>query len=209
MKLISVFLFIVLLAGCGKAPKMKDYSGLQPKSSKSAESLMNKSQEEILRLKYNNKIQLNCVLRVSDGGKINFSDDPTDTLIWDIPDELTKLRIMNFHLGKDPFVIVVRMAAPMKIMDQLSFTALDQREYFMEHSPVLKINYRRAPKSILTNGSVHDKETFSVVNLYENVETRLENRITETDDKLVSEDLRCTLKTRINLAYKDQWKLVK
>ena len=208
MKLISVVFMAILLSGCGKAPEMKDYS--KPKFSKSGESLLNKSDDEILRLKYKNQVQLNCVLRVSEGEKIIFSDDPADTLSWDLPDQLSKMRIMHFLLGKDPYIVVVKIAEPMKIIEQLSFTTLDKREYFMEHSPVLKIHYRRAPKSILTNGSVHEDETFKEETLFENIETRLENRVTEADDeKLISEDLRCTLKTKVNPAYKDQWQIVK
>lgn len=199
MNLISVFLFLGLMFGCGKAPEMQDYQ--QPKSSKSAGSLLNKTPSEITTLKYNHQIFLNCVLRVSDDEEIHLMADPADT---------SMLRIMNYQLGKEPYVVVVKIAEPMEIMDRISFTTLDKREYFMEHSPVLKILYRRAPKSILTNGSVHDEDTFFPVTLFENVEVLLENRTTEVDDgKLVSEELRCTLKTTILPAYKDQWQIVK
>lgn len=206
MKFLSILMLLVLMS-CGKAPEMKTP---EPRTRKNFETLSGKEQKEILSLKYNNNIQLQCTLRVSDGTKINFSEDPVDTLAWDMPGESSLLKIMHFQLGPDPYVIVVKITEPLKILDHLTYSSPDGREYFMEHTPMLKIQYRRGPKSILTNGSVHEREAFTPVSLFENVEARLEHRSTEADDeKLVTEDFRCTLATTISSPYLSQWKIIK
>lgn len=206
MKLLGILMLMILMS-CGKAPEMKMP---EAREKKVFETLTNKNPDEVLSLKYNNKIQLNCTLRVSEGNKINFNADPADTLSWDMPGNTSVLKILRFHLGTDPYVIVLRIAEPLKIVDQLSYTSPDLREYYMEHTPTLKIQYRRGPTSILTSGSVHQKEAFKEVSLYENIEERLEQRLSKTDDEiLMAEDFRCTLATRINSPYLHQWKIVK
>jgi hypothetical protein len=80
----------------------------------------------------------------------------------------------------------------------------------MEHTPVLKILYRKASKDILSDGSVHDLTTYQKATLYENVETRLFEITSERDDgSLVTEDLNCMLQTKTKPEYDFQWKVVK
>lgn len=206
MKLFSTFALLILMS-CGKAPEMKMP---EAREKKVFETLTNKDSNEVLALKYNNKIQLNCTLRVSEGNKINFNANPADTLSWDMPGDMSVMKILRFNLGTEPHVVVVRIAEPLKIADQLSYTSPDLREYYMEHTPTLKISYRRGPTSILTSGSVHQSEAFKEIALYENVEARLEQRLSKTeDDILMAEDFRCTLATKINTPYLHQWKIVK
>lgn len=206
MKLFCTLLLLMLMS-CGKAPEMKMP---EPREKKLFETLSQKEPEDVLSLKYNNKVQLNCSVRVSEGNKINFSDDPADTLSWDMPGDKSVMKILRFYLGTEPFVIVLKIAEPLKILEHLSYTSPDLREYFMEHTPTVKIQYRRGPTSILTSGSVHQREAFKEVSLYENIETRLEQRQSKTDDDiLMAEDFRCMLTTEINKPYQHQWKIVK
>ncbi|MFP5387385.1 MAG: hypothetical protein ACLGHN_15010 [Bacteriovoracia bacterium] len=201
---ISLLLLIACFVGsCGKAPSMKPYQ------SSSAYPLTGKSNQEIFKLKYDNRLYLNCRIRVSNGQKVRITNGFADEFTWNILGELSLLRVLNY-LMDDEMVIVVRMAEIIKVEDQLSHRGEDGREYYMEHSPVLKILYRRASKNILSNGSVHDLTTYQEATLYENVETRLFEMTTEKEDgSLVTEDLNCMLKTKANPEYGFQWKVVK
>lgn len=80
----------------------------------------------------------------------------------------------------------------------------------MQHTPVMGIRFRRASKTILTNGSVHQRDSYEEHVLYENIPSRLYTMTTiDRDDEPVTEDVRCTLMTKINPAYTDQWVRVK
>ena len=194
--MIKIFILVLvahLISACGKAPSMDAYT------QKSVHNLIGKSKEEVLSLKYNNRIFLNCKIRLSNGQKVRITNEFVDEFTWNLLGELSLLRVLNY-LMDDEMVIVVRMAEAIRIEDQLTHQGKDGREYYMEHTPVLKVLYRRDSKDILSNGSVHD----------ENVETRLLEINSEREDgSLVTEDLNCMLQTNAKPEYDFQWKVVK
>lgn len=205
MTKLSLALIFILISACGKAPEMKT-----PVQGKQAESLTGKSNSEIISLKYNNKINLDCEVRVNKGSSIDLSRPATDSFSWDIPGELSLMRMLNFRLGNTDTVVVVRIAEGLKFLDFNSHTDEKQNEYYMEHTPVLTISFRHDSKSILLNGEVHDLSSYKSVKLVENVESRIfTTRSEDNDGNRITEDFRCTLKTKINPAYKDQWKKVR
>jgi hypothetical protein len=205
MTKLSLALLFILTAACGKAPSMK-----VPAEGKHGEPLVGKSNAEILNLKYNNKISLDCVIRVKKGPSIDLNASPTDSFSWDIPGELSIMRVLNFKLGNTDTVVVVKLADNIKFIDNQTVIDEKQHEYFMEHSPVLTIAFRRDSKTILSNGSVHEQFKFKNVKLSENVETRIFTMTSEDNDgNELTEDFRCTLKTKINPAYQYQWKLIR
>lgn len=205
MTKLSLALIFILISACGKAPEMKI-----PTEGKSADSLVGKSKSEILNIKYNNNIFLDCAVRVKQGPTIDLSSAPTDSFTWDITHELSILRMLSFRLGNIDTVVVVRLASAVEIKDYITYVDEKQNEYVMEHSPVMTIAFRRDSKSILTNGGVHELSKFKTVKLHENVETRIFTMSTEdNDENELTEDFRCTLRTKINPAYKDQWKRIR
>ena len=206
MKVIGFLLLMTIMLACGKAPEMKDYS----RPGKSFETLSGKSNEEIFRLKYNHQINLNCEMRVNQGQKIDLNFDPADTLSWNVPSELSVMKILNYKAGKKYYVVVIKLGEPIKILERVDYTTHDLKEYFMEHSPVVKILYKRAERKALSDGSIHQAETFSEVFLYENIHSHLFTKTSRTDeDKFVTEELRCRLATKVHPQYKHQWQLIK
>lgn len=204
MKKLSLALLFTLVISCGKAP-----SDSNPAYGKYAETLTGKSNEEILKLKYGNKIDLKCAVRVQDGRIVRMSAKPVEEMVWQLTSELSLLRVLNFKVGNKETIIVIRLSKPLNFLQSLNHTAENRREYYMEHTPVQKILYRRASKKILSDGSVHERGTFFEHTLYENVESRLYTMTTFEDNRPVTEDVRCTLLTNINPQYSNQWQIIR
>lgn len=205
MTKLSLALLFILVSACGKAPEMKI-----PAQGKTSESLVGKSKAEILTLKYDNHINLDCAVRVKKGPTIDLSLPPTDSFSWDITHELSVMRMLSFRLGNMDTVVVVKLASPIELLEYNTHIDEKRNEYVMEHSPSLSIAFRHDSKTILSNGSVHDQLKFTAVKLFENVETRIFTVTTEDkDENEITEDFRCTLRTKINPAYKDQWKKIR
>jgi len=205
MTKLSLALLFVITAACGKAPEMKT-----PNEGRFADSLVGKTNSEIMSLKYNNNINLDCVIRVKKGFTVDLSEKPVDTFTWFIPGELSMMRVLNYKIGNSDTVVVVRLADNLKFVDNQIVMTEDRKEYYLEHTPVLTISYRRDSRSILTNGTVHERMRFTNTKLFENIESRIFTLTNEDNDgKMVTEDLRCTLRTKINPAYSYQWKRVR
>lgn len=202
-KLILVML-LILTASCGKAPSLPN-----PNQGKTVSPLVGKSNEEILALKYNNQLDLKCEVRVQKGGKVDLNKEPTDQFVWNVPGELSLLRVLNYKIGKKETILVVRLSKLLEFHDSLTHVNERKQEFYLQHTPVLTIAYRRAAKSILSNGSVHELDTFSNKPIFENVESRLFTMTSEVNNEFVTEDVRCSLVTKINPDYQDQWVRVK
>lgn len=193
----------ILIAACGKAPEMK-----VPDESKYAQPLQGKTNTEIASIKYR-KISLDCSYRINPGSEIDLKASPTDTFSWDVLNDSTKLRVLNSRFGNVDSAVVVKVS-PVSFVDAHSVTDEKQNEYFMEHSPILTASFRIDSKKILSNGQVHDRNRFKGARLSENVETRLFTMTSEDyDGNVITQDLRCTLKTDVNPAYAYQWKKVR
>lgn len=205
MTKLSLALLFVLAAACGKAPEMKT-----PNEGRFADSLVGKTNSEIMSLKYNNNINLDCVIRVKNGYTVDLNEKPVDSFTWYIPGELSMMRVLNYRIGKSDTVIVVRLAEGLNFVDNHTVITENRKEYYLEHSPVLTISYRRDARTILTDGTVHERMRFTNKKLFENIESRIFTLTNEDNDgKMVTEDLRCTLRTKINPVYNYQWKQVR
>lgn len=202
---LTLVMLLILVAACGKAPSMPDAD-----KKVSVSPLNGKTNEEILTLKYNNQLDLLCEIRVQKGSQVDLTKDPTDKFIWNIPGELSLLRVLNYKIDNKETIVVVRMGGPFEFKESLTHINERKQEFYMQHTPVMGIRFRRASKTILTNGSVHQRDSYEEHELYENIPSRLYTMTTiDRDDEPVTEDVRCTLMTKINPAYTDQWVRVK
>lgn len=205
MTKLSLALLFVLAAACGKAPEMKT-----PNQGKSAEPLIGKTNSEIMSLKYNNDINLDCEIRVKKGFTVDLSEKPADTFTWYIPGELSMMRVLNYKFGKSENVVVIRLADNLKFVDNQTVIAEDRKEYYLEHSPILTISFRRDSRTILSDGSVHERLRYKSTKLFENIQSRVFTVTNEDNEgNMVTEDLRCMLRTKIKSPYKYQWKQVR
>lgn len=202
MNKLSILLLVFI--GCGKAPSLPE-----PTQGKTFSPLNGKSTAEILDLKYNNQIDLKCELRVQEGERVDLSIKPTDEFIWSIPGDKTVLRLLNYKIGKRELIVAFKLASTIKFMNNLTHVNENKQEFFLQYSPVVTVDFRRAAKSILSNGAIHNRDSFEDLDLYENIPSRLFTMTTEENDEVVTEDVRCTLMTKINPAYADQWVRVK
>lgn len=198
-------LLLLAIVSCGKAPSMPEAQKKQ-----AASPLTGKTNAEILNLKYNNQIDLECEIRVQKGQRVDLSKEPTDKFSWNIPGELSLLRVLNYKIDNKELIIVVKLASLLEFKDRLTHVNERKQEFYMQHTPVMSISFRRASKTILTNGSVHNRDSFEDQELFENIPSRLYTMTSvDRDDEHVTEDVRCTLLTKINPAYADQWVRVK
>jgi hypothetical protein len=195
---------LILAAACGKAPSMP-----KSKNEKSVSPLNGKTTGEILDLKYNNQINLNCELRVQKGVKVDLSKAPTDEFSWRILGDVSVLRFLNYKIGNKELIVAFKVVSTVQILDQLTHVNEKKQEFFLQYSPVLRVEFRRAAKSTLSNGSIHNRDSFEDVKLYENIQSRFYTMTSQEKDEVVTEDVRCTLQTKINPAYTDQWARVK
>jgi hypothetical protein len=191
--------------GCGKAPEMDNYSYAPIVS-----PLNDKSNSDILTLKYNNRIDFKCEVRVQKGEVIDLGEKPIDQIIWQSSDDLSLFRLLSYKVGSKETKIIIKTEKPLEIIYLDPYVDENQHEFFLEYSPAAKISFTRASTTILRDGSVHEKQSFSERTLYENIESRL---ITETssfkNEEPVTEDIRCMLMTKINPGYEYQWKRIK
>lgn len=199
-----VVIFLALITSCGKAPSM-------PKGTneKSGLPLNGRTNSEILDLKYNNKINLKCELRVQEGEKVDLSLSPTDEFTWSILGDVSSMRFLNYKIDKKELIIVVKVISNLKFLSSMTHINEKKQEFYLQYSPILTIDYRRASKKILTNGTIHNRDSFDSIDLFENIPTRIFTMTTEEYDEVVTEDVRCTLMTNINPDYADQWVRVK
>lgn len=205
MTKLSLALLFVFAAACGKAPEM-----MTPNEGRFAESLTGKTNAEIMSLKYDNEIYLDCEVRVKKGMTIDLNEKPVDSFSWYISGELSMMRVLNYKVDNTDTVVVVRLASDLKFIDTQIVLTEDKQEYYLEHTPAITISYRRDSRSILSDGSVHERMRFTDERLFENIKTRIFTLTNEDDEgKMVTEDLRCTLRTKIKPAYLNQWKRVR
>lgn len=201
---LTLVTLLILVTACGKAPSMP-----KSKNEKSVSPLTGKTTAEILDLKYNNQIDLKCELRVQKGDKVNLSKVPTDEFIWRIPGDVSVMRFLNYKIGKKELIVAFKVTSTIRIVDSLTHTNEKKQEFYLQYTPVLNVDFRRASKTTLTDGSIHNRDSFEDLDLFENIPSRLYTMTTEENDEVVTEDVRCTLLTEINPAYADQWVRVK
>lgn len=202
MNKLSILLLVFI--GCGKAPSLPE-----PTQGKTFSPLTGKTTAEILDLKYNNQIDLQCELRVQAGDKVDLSKAPTDQFVWSIPGDVSGFRFLNYKIGNKELIVAFKVESTLKIMNSLTHVNERKQEFYLQYSPVLTVDFRRAARTTLSNGTIHNRDSFEYINLYENIQTRLFTMTSEENDEVVTEDVRCTLMTKINLAYADQWVRVK
>jgi hypothetical protein len=193
MRDIYIFLLMALISSCGKAPSMPE-----PEMHQSAPTpLIGKSSSEIMDLKYNNQIYLNCSIRVN--------SQLMDTFSWPISSESSMMKFLNYKSGQRETIIAVRLKGKLEFLDRLSHVSETNKEYDMDYTPVIKISFKRAAKEALSNGSIHEKYTFTDRKLFENIEGTLFSIVSED----IHEELRCSLKTIIKPQYKHHWKVIR
>lgn len=196
-----LLLMAVFVLGCGKAPDMPEYyySG----------NLSAKSMDEVVAIKYTGPFILNCAIRTFNDNVIKTMNDPIDSFDWELTGDFSLKRVLHYRVGDQKMVVVVKIAEVPKIVPFVNVTTETKKEYYMENSPVLKIKYRRAPGRILLDGTIHDENAYKEVTLYENVDERIFSIASEVDEDIVTDDLRCTLKTGIKPVYSKEWQQLK
>lgn len=196
------FVLLFILIGCGKAPEITN-------TPSSKEALEGKTDEEVFVIKYQGPFILDCALRTVEGNIIKSGSTPVDQFMWSLNDDLSMMRVLHYKVGEQKMIVLVKIVEAPEIQPYVNHISENRKEYFMENSPVLKIKYRRAPGRILYDGSVHDPIAYKEVTLYENVENRIFSIASEVKNGLLTDDFRCTLKTKIHPYFKDQWKEVR
>lgn len=192
----AFLIFALMIIGCGK-------------SSNSQETVQLKTEEEILAIKYNKPFELKCAIRTIDGNIFSSLPQPVDEFQWPLDEEPPLMRIFQYKVGKEKLIVVVKVTERPEIEPFVSHRTENGSEYYMENSPVLKIQYRRAPVKVLTNGTIHDKLAYKEVTLFENIEERIFTIPSEVDEGLITDDFRCTLITEMNPAFRAQWRRIK
>lgn len=197
-------LLLLVFIGCGKAPSLPE-----PTQGKTFSPLTGKTTAEILDLKYNNQIDLQCELRVQEGDKVDLSKAPTDQFVWRISGDVSGFRLLNYKIGNKELIVAFKIESTVKIRGNHTHVNERKQEFYLQYSPVLTVDFRRAARTTLSNGTIHNRDSFEYLDLYENIQTRLFTMTSEGNDEVVTEDVRCTLMTKMNPAYADQWVRVK
>lgn len=200
MKQSLCFLILTFIAACGKEPKTLPNQGV------TQENFSAMSSEEIMRVKYDNEIDLICDLRVHDGPYVDLNYKPSKTLVWKLTQELAKYKKISFEFRARTYTVEIQLASKLRIHN-LNYVDSQGDSYSMTYSPTIDISYR----SLMTTGEVRDfyeeKDFTGETKLFENVPTVVYSLTSENMEtgETVSEDLRCQLKTKTNPAYADQW----
>lgn len=203
MKYLMSMALLTTLISCGKEMKEK------PSFSSSSNDLRDKTEDEIISLKYDNDIDLHCELRVQDGIALNLNAPPQASFIWRLRRELASAKYLHYRVHDRQYVAVVRLDSPLRILDSLTFTDVEGREYHMEKTPFASVHYEVLSKDDFEKGVWSDRKNMNVVSLAENVEVPLFTLTSEDVNRdLVTEDLRCTLKTRLGSHFSQQWKIL-
>jgi hypothetical protein len=195
-------IFLILLAGCGKAPDNPAGPTIQGRS------LEKLTTEEVLSIKYLIPPELKCVLHIQPGQNINLNVDPIDEFVWPVQGKAKVYRFLNFGRLASNELIVIKAGPELTVHERLSFVNFDGSDYEMEFSPTMKLMYRRVEKNSLRNGALA-RMTFHTVTLHENVEQPLYRATTRNGPRYLTEDVRCVLSTKPRAAYKNQWRRIR
>ncbi len=188
------YLLLLLVLSCGKAPKEPTFhTDASGNPIVTPEAIVGKSKAEILKLKYNDQISLKCQVEVN--------SQLVDQFVWDIPHEMSLLKILKYKVNEKEISFLVRIGEPVEFKDRVSHTDENQTEYYMEYSPVMSILYQRANKKVLQDGSVHDLSKYQEKTFFENVEGVVH--------QTAFEEVRCTLNTQARAGFEHQWMIVK
>ncbi len=194
MMRMCAYLLLLIVLSCGKAPKEPTFhTDASGNPIVTPEAIVGKSKAEILKLKYNDQISLKCQVEVN--SKL------VDQFVWDIPHEMSLLKILKYKVNEKEISFLVRISAPVEFKDRVSYTDENLVEYHMEYSPVMSILFQRASKKILQNGSVHDLSKYQEKTLFENVE--------DIVHQTAFEEVKCTLATQPRAGFEHQWMIVK
>lgn len=185
MRTLSFISLLMVVISCGKAPEM---TSEPPLPETLALSTQNMSQSEILNYKYNNNISINCSLTGTNSSPIDF--------YWGLPLSDKAYKVLSGYES----TYVFKLAEPLEFKDEVHFTDKDLREYWMRSTPTVSIAYYKGDKDELRNGSVHQRDDYTIIRLNENIPTYL-----EADE---NEQLICKLQTVIATAYTDQWQII-
>src|SRR5665648_552855 len=142
MPLLYIILLSLFFTSCGKAPSMPEYY-----FGKSSESLVGKSSGEIVDLKYNQNISLNCSVYVQ--------NKLVDQFDWQVLNNRKNFKFLNYQVHEEEMVIAVKLSEDLSFLANYTHVSESGSEYYMEQSPTLTISFQRGKRDILQNGNVH------------------------------------------------------
>jgi hypothetical protein len=193
-------LILAFIAACGKEPKTL------PNQVVGQENFTSMSSEEILRVKYDNEIDLKCDLRVHEGPYVDLNYKPSKSFTWKLNRELSQGRKLEVEFKGRRYTVDIRLSSKMKVQN-LEYTDSQGNHFTMLYSPTVNIRYRSLMSMIESMRLYEEEEFIGEARLFENIPVVIYSLTSENlaTGETVSEDLRCQLKTQINPAYKDQW----
>lgn len=193
-------LLLTLIAACGKEPKTR------PNQEIAQENFTLMSSEEILRVKYDNDINLVCELRIHEGPYIDLNYRPSRSFSWGLTRELAQGRSLEYEFKGRKYQVEINLASTLKIQN-LDYVDAQGERYSMTYSPTIDVRYRSSMGLTQPRGIYDEKDFIGEARLFENVSTviySITSENLETGDT-ISEDLRCELRTKPKPQYQDQW----
>jgi hypothetical protein len=178
-----ILLLFILLASCGPASMLP--------SLEEEQTLYDKKPAEIMFIKYNNDVTLDCSIAL-DGRVVN-------SFIWRLAEGHSQTQLLDFYLGRNNLTVVFQVEK-LEFPERVTVETHDGKAWDMEHSPTLELSFKRVTREQALRG----EGTSRSIKLYENISTLLYTRQSEHLGRQVQEQLSCIIRTKARTAYRQQ-----
>lgn len=198
--LISVAVFSALMS-CGPAPELKRRAFL-PSTDKSTDAfaLTGRTDENIIQMKYNDKIDLKCDFKIMEGSNVDLAKFKGWESSFNAIIKESQFEPFVFTFSGDRTISASIKINGFAIDHAVKTIEVDGNLYEMSYSPTADISVTIIEKA--TTGVLSEK-TFTQ-KIRENVSEKIEG-VTLSND--ISHDLRCSVKTSIHEHYSKQWRM--
>lgn len=198
--LISVAVLSALMS-CGPAPELKRRA-FQTSTDKSTDAfaLTGRTDENIIQMKYNDKIDLKCDFKIMEGSNVDLAKFKGWESSFNAITKESQFAPFVFTFSGDRTISASIKIDSFIIDHAVKTIEVDGTVYEMSYSPTAEISVTIVEKA--TTGVVSEK-TFKQ-KIRENVFEKIEGVVLSND---LSHDLRCSVSTSIHERYSKQWKL--
>ncbi len=203
MKTILSMTILFAFVSCAPAPELKRRPESFFQTSKLSDktiNLDNSSVAEVLSLKYDNKVMLDCELKIMTGTG-ETSGVQRESFSWNLVNTKAPTKALNIQIGDRTLGAVVKLKTlGMKKSD--SAKDIHGIQYEMKHTPFadIEVSWNDTPAA--------EGETSPVLLMFMKEKFSPEKLIQVYSTEMLTKEINCVLNTEISPAFADEWKAI-
>lgn len=201
MKTLISFVVLSALMSCGPAPELKRRTFFTTTDKATdGSALGTKTDEEIIKIKYNESVPLRCEIKIMDGSNLDLTKFNGGVTTLNAAKKELQWEPLKFKLNGDRDISITIMIDSLVIDRAVKTPVVDGTVYEMSYSPSALITVKMTES---VNGKIVGLET-----VQKQVIEQVSEEVKGFDlGTAVSQEFRCSLATTINERYSKQWKV--